>query len=89
MGWTSGELGVGMAYDLVKPVKITHRISLYNICRHRYCSCDCPDREGHEAGEYRRELSVMIDQAPDMPSSSAYRTRLGSLARALPKDTNR
>jgi len=33
-----------MAYDLVKPVKITHRISLYNICRHRYCSCDCPAR---------------------------------------------
>lgn len=29
------------------------------------------------------ELSgVMIDQAPDMPSSSAYRTRFGSLARA-------
>ena len=41
------------------------------------------------AGEYRRELSVMIDQAPDMPSSSAYRTRLGSLAGALPKATNR
>jgi len=41
------------------------------------------------AGESRRELSVMIDQAPDMPSSSAYRTRLGSRALALPKDTNR
>ena len=41
------------------------------------------------AGEYRRELSVMIDQAPDMPSSSAYRTRLGSLAGALPKATHR
>jgi DNA invertase Pin-like site-specific DNA recombinase len=41
------------------------------------------------AGEYRRELSVMIDQAPDMPSSSAYRTRLGSLAGALPKATNK
>ena len=40
-------------------------------------------------GEYRRELSVMIDQAPDMPSSSAYRTRLGSLAGALPKATNK
>jgi hypothetical protein len=45
MGWISGELGFGMAYDLVKTVKITHRISLYNICRHRYCSCDCPDGE--------------------------------------------
>ena len=28
------------------------------------------------AGEYRRELSVMIDQAPDILSTSAYRTRL-------------
>ena len=26
--------------------------------------------------EYRRELSVMIDQAPDILSTSAYRTRL-------------
>jgi DNA invertase Pin-like site-specific DNA recombinase len=41
------------------------------------------------AGEYKREQSVMIDQAPDMPSSSAYRTRLGSRARASPKATNR
>ena len=39
--------------------------------------------------EYRRELSVMIDKAPDMPSSSAYRTWLGSRACALPKATNR
>jgi hypothetical protein len=31
----------------------------------------------------------MIDKAPDMPSSSAYRTWLGSRPRALPKDTNR
>ena len=35
--------------------------------------------------EYRRELSVMIDKAPDMPSSSAYRTWLGSRPRALLK----
>ena len=41
------------------------------------------------AGEYRRELSVMIDQAPDVLSASVYRTRLGSRARALPENTNR
>jgi DNA invertase Pin-like site-specific DNA recombinase len=41
------------------------------------------------AGEYKREQSVMIDQVPDMLSSSAHRTRLGSRTRSLPKATNR
>jgi len=50
-----------MAYDLVKPVKITHRISLYNICRHRYCSCDCPAAEHGNEG-YDEKLSEVVSR---------------------------